>query len=61
MSLFARAAAFARSPQGRRALKKASAYARSPEGKKQLQRVVETAKARRAGKPGAAPKKRARW
>ena len=65
MSIFAKAAAFARSPQGRRALRKASAYAKSPQGRKQLQRVVETAKSRRPGGAGgksAAPaKKRARW
>ena len=61
MSIFAKAAAFARSPQGRRAIKKASAYAKSPEGRKQLQRVMETAKSRRSGKTAAPPKKRARW
>ena len=62
MSIFAKVAAFARSPQGRRAMKKASAYAKSPEGRKQLQRVMETAKARRpgAGKTTAPAKKRAR-
>ncbi len=59
MSFLAKAAAFARSPQGRRALRKASAYAKSPEGRKQLERVMETAKARRSG--AAKPKKRARW
>ncbi len=61
MSLFAKVASFARSPQGRRAMQKASAYAKSPEGRKQLQRVMETAKTRRAGKPGAPAKRRARW
>ena len=65
MSLFAKVAMFARSPQGRQALKKASAYAKSPEGRKQLQRVMETAKTRRpgssAGKTAAPAKKRARW
>ena len=62
MSIFAKAAAFARSPQGRRAIQKASAYARSPEGRKQLQRAVEMAKSRRPGARAAAkPKKRARW
>ncbi len=61
MSLFAKAAAFARSPQGRRAIQKASSYAKSPEGRKQLQRVMETAKARRSGGAAAKPKKRVRW
>ena len=63
MSLFAKVASFARSPQGRRAMQKASAYAKSPEGRKQLQRVMETAKSRRSGKAKATPpaKRRARW
>ena len=62
MSLFAKVAMFARSPQGRRAIRKASTYAKSPEGRKQLQRVMETAKTRRPGTKAEAPaKKRARW
>ena len=65
MSLFAKVAMFARTPQGRRAIKKASTYAKSPEGRKQLQRVMETAKSRRpgagTGKSAAPAKKRARW
>ena len=61
MSIFTKIAAFARSPQGRRAIQKASAYAKSPEGRKQLQRVMETAKSRRSGAAAAKPKKRARW
>ena len=60
MSIFAKIAAFARSPQGRRAIQKASAYAKSPEGRKQLQRVMATAKSRRPGAGAAKPKKRAR-
>lgn len=60
MSIFARAAKFARSPQGKRLMRQASTYAKSPEGRAKLQRVVETAKTRRAGKP-APPKRRARW
>ena len=58
MSIFARAAKFARSPQGQRLVRKASAYAKSPEGRKQLQRVVQTAKARRSGAGAARPKRR---
>ena len=62
MSLFAKVASFARSPQGRRAMQKASAYAKSPEGRKKLQSVMETAKARKSGAGKAAPaKRRARW
>ena len=60
MSIFARAARFARSPKGKRLMRQASGYAKSPEGRKQLQRVMETAKSRRSTK-SAPPKKRARW
>ncbi len=60
MSIFAKAAAFARSPQGRRLMRQASSYAKTPEGRQKLQRVVETAKSRRGG--GAAkPKKPGRF
>ncbi len=61
MSIFAKAAAFARSPQGRRLMRQASSYAKSPEGRQKLQRVVETAKSRRAGGAAAKPKKRGRF
>ncbi len=57
MSIFAKAAAFARSPQGRRLMRQASSYAKSPEGRQKLQRVVETAKSRRGGGAAAKPKK----
>jgi hypothetical protein len=56
MSIFAKAAAFARSPQGRRLMRQASTYAKSPEGRQKIQQAVQTAKSRRA----AAPKKRVR-
>ena len=63
MSIFAKAAAFARSPQGKRLMRQAATYARSPEGRKKIQGVVETAKSRRAAlaqRRAAAPKKRVR-
>lgn len=56
MSIFAKAARFARSPQGKRLVRQASTYAKSPEGRRKLQSVVQGARSRRA----AAPKKRAR-
>jgi hypothetical protein len=34
--LFAKAKAFARSPQGKRAMRQAGDYAKSPEGKRQI-------------------------
>jgi hypothetical protein len=61
MSIFAKAAAFARSPQGRRLMRQASSYAKSPEGRQKLQRVVETAKSRRGGGAAAKPKKPGRF
>ncbi len=54
-TLFARAAKFARSPQGRRAMQQAVRYVQSEQGRKQIaaarQRVVAARNARAARKP----------
>jgi hypothetical protein len=58
MSLFSKAAKFARSPQGQRAFRKASQYAQSPKGKRQIASVRERLASRRSGggRPGARPR-----
>ena len=54
-SLFARAAKFARSPQGKRAMQQAVRYARSEKGKQQIaaarQRVTAARAARKPRPP----------
>jgi len=53
MSIMSRIAAFARSPQGRRAAMAAMAYARSPKGQAQIARAREQIAARGAKRKGA--------
>ena len=52
MSIMSRIAAFARSPQGRRAAAAAMAYAQSPRGKAHIAKAREQIAARGAKKKG---------
>ncbi len=47
MSLFARVARFARSPQGRRLAREVTRYARSPEGKRRMEQARRQLASRR--------------
>jgi hypothetical protein len=48
MSMIARAARFARSPQGRRLAREVTRYARSPEGKRRIEQARRQVAARRS-------------
>jgi hypothetical protein len=48
--LFAKAARFARSPQGKRAIRQATEYARSEKGRKQIAAARERVMAARAAR-----------
>lgn len=51
--MFAAAAAFAASPQGRRMLQQAKDYVRSPEGKRKMSELRSQVSQRRSGQRGA--------